>query len=57
MLKIVTNYVPRDVVNGYEMEEGLPWSDYDWREYLECEADSLIECFVDNWEEHVNERT
>jgi len=24
-----------------------------WREYLECEADSLIECFVDNWEEFV----
>ena len=42
---------------GNEIEEGLPWSDYDWREYLECEADSLIECFVDNWEEHVNERT
>ena len=42
---------------GNEIEEGLPWSDYDWREYLECEADSLIECFVDNWEEHVNEGT
>ena len=31
---------------GNEIEEGLPWSDYDWQEYLECEADLLIESFV-----------
>ena len=31
---------------GNELEEGIPWSDEDWREYLECEADLLIESFV-----------
>ncbi|MHC5097930.1 MAG: hypothetical protein ACYSOL_07385, partial [Planctomycetota bacterium] len=36
-------------------EEKALWSDEDWQEYLECEADSLIECFVDNWKEFVNE--
>ena len=40
---------------GEPLEEGLDWSDEDWAEYLECEADSLIECFVDKWEEYVNE--
>ena len=40
--------------DGNELEEGIDWSDEDWREYLECEADSLIECFVDNWEEFVS---
>ena len=39
--------------DGNELEEGIDWSDEDWREYLECEADSLIECFVDNREEFV----
>ena len=39
---------------GNEIEEPLPWSDYDWREYLDYEADSFIECFVDNWEEFVS---
>ena len=43
--------------DGEPLEEAIPWSDEDWTEYLECEADSLIECFVDNWEEHVNEGT
>ena len=38
---------------GNEIEEPLPWSDYDWREYLDYEADSFIECFVDNWQEFV----
>jgi len=36
-------------------EEKALWSDGDWQEYLECEADSLVECFVENWKEHVNE--
>ena len=39
---------------GNELEEGIPWSDKDWDEYLVFEADSLIECFVDNWEEFVS---
>jgi hypothetical protein len=41
--------------DGEPLEEAIPWSDEDWTEYLECEADSLIECFVDKWEEYVNE--
>ena len=40
--------------DGNELEEGINWSDEDCREYLECEADSLIECFVDNWQEFVS---
>ena len=31
---------------GEPLDEGIDWSDEDWREYLECEADSLIEAFV-----------
>ena len=40
---------------GEPLEEGTDWSDEDWQEYLECDADSLIDCFVNNWEEYVNE--
>ena len=32
--------------DGNELEEGIPWSDNDWNEYLVFEADSLIEAFV-----------
>ena len=38
---------------GEPVPGGIDWSDEDWREYLECEADSFIECFVDNWQEFV----
>jgi hypothetical protein len=39
------------------LEEGIDWSDEDWQEYLECEADTLIECFVsdDQFGESLNE--
>ena len=29
MLKIVTNYVPRDVVNGYEMDPKILFDEFD----------------------------
>ena len=32
--------------DGNELEEGIPWSDNDWNEYLAFEADFLIEAFV-----------
>jgi hypothetical protein len=43
--------------DGEPLEEGIDWSDEDWQEYLECEADTLIECFVsdDQFGESLNE--
>ena len=41
----ITAWSYRKGTNVY-LEEGIPWSDNDWNEYLVFEADSLIEAFV-----------
>ncbi len=32
--------------DGNDLDEGIPWTDKEWREHLRAEADALIECFV-----------
>ena len=33
--------------DGNILDEGVAWTDEEWVEYLKWEADSLIECFVE----------